>query len=84
MAAIGSGTEELELLHYVVFELLHTLEAEPTILRHAQPRKRPAVVTTAAVALAAARRGGRYIQQDLGLRVLLEELAKMWQVVFEV
>ena len=81
MAAIGSGAEELELLHYVVFELLHTLEAEPAILRQAQPRKHPAVATTAAVALAAARRG---VQQDLGLRVLLEELAKMWQVVLEV
>ena len=54
MAAIGSGVEELEHGRYVVFELLHTLEAQPTILRHVQPGKHAAVAATAAVALAAA------------------------------
>ena len=82
-AAIGSGAEEFERGHCVVIELLYTLEAEPTIFRHAQPRKHAAVATTSAVALAAARRGGPWIQLDLSLRVLPEELAEVCKVVFE-
>ena len=92
MAAIGSGTEELELLHCVVLVLLHTLEAQPTIFCHALPRKHAALpvtaptvasvaATAATVAVAAARRG---VQQGLGLRVFSKERAEVRQVKLEV
>ena len=83
-AAIGSGAEELELLHCVVLVLLHTLEAQPALLRHAQPRKHAALsVTDPTVAVAAAWRA-LPITHDLGLRVLLEERAEVRQVTLKV
>ena len=80
LAASGSGAEELKRTHCVLFELLHFLEANPPIFRHAQPRKHPAY----AHALATARHRGSCIQHDFGIRVLPKEFTEVWQVVLEV